>query len=168
MTNEPMCCTTLLVWVFSACSYPHPTPLPEPEQFVVNATMDSVFQASVQELVKWNFVITFADKSAGVITTARRHVPDGDTLSTILYRGTNCGTRPTGPLGVIDSYWVQVSIALVTLTDSTAFRISLGTNASWFDLTENDPDDRLPVTACASAGPFERMLAAAIRRRTRI
>lgn len=149
----------------SACSYPHPAPLPEPERFVVDAPMDSVFRASVQALVKWKFVISFADKSSGVIATATRIVPNDDTLQAVLYRATNCGTRPTGPLGVIDTYRVRVSLALEDLGDSTALRISLGTDASWFDLTENDPDDPLPVTACQSAGPFERMLAAEIRNR---
>ena len=158
---------SVAVGAASACSYPRPTPLPEPERFVIQAPLDSVFRASLQTLVKWKFVITFADKSSGVIATAPRVVPTDDTLSTVLYRSTNCGIRPTGPLGVIDTYRVQASVALEDMGDSTALRISLGTNASWFDLAESDPDDRLPTTPCQSAGPFERALAGEIRARAR-
>ena len=149
----------LAIGVLAGCSYPHPTPLAEPQLFVIHAPYDSVFQASVGALVKWNFVITYADKSSGVIATAVRTVPDDDPLSQVLYPATNCGSRPTGPLGVIDSYRVRLSLALEDLGDSTAFHVVMGASASWLDVLENDADDRLPSTACASAGPFERTLA---------
>ncbi len=145
--------------VLSACSYPHPKPLAEPQLFIIHSPYDSVFQASLGALVKWKFVITYADKSSGVIATAAREVPSEDPLSDVLYPATNCGSRPTGPLGVIENYRVQLSMALQNLGDSTAFRVVLGTSATWFDILENDADDRMPRTACASAGPFERTLA---------
>ena len=49
--------------VLSACSYPHPKPLAEPQLFIIHSPYDSVFQASLGALVKWKFVITYADKS---------------------------------------------------------------------------------------------------------
>lgn len=149
----------LAIGVLVGCSYPHPTPLAEPQLFIIHAPYDSVFQASVGALVTWKFVITYADRSSGVIATAAREVPSQDPLSDVLYPATNCGDRPTGPLGVIENYRIQLSIALQNLGDSTAFRVVLGTSARWFDILENDADDRLPSTVCASAGPFERTLA---------
>jgi len=147
------------IGALSACSYPHPRPLAEPQLFIIHSPYDSVFQASVGALVKWKFVITYADKSSGVIATTAREVPSEDPLSNVLYPATNCGMRPTGPLGVIENYRVQLSMALQNLGDSTAFRVVLGTSATWFDILEHDADDRLPSTVCASAGPFERTLA---------
>lgn len=149
----------MVLGVLSGCSYPHPQPLAEPQLFIIHSPYDSVFQASVGALVKWKFVITYADKSSGVIATAAREVPSEDPLSDVLYPATNCGSRPTGPLGVIEDYRVQLSMALQNLGDSTAFRVVLGTSARWFDIMENDADDPLPRTVCASAGPFERTLA---------
>jgi hypothetical protein len=145
--------------VLSACSFPHPTPLAEPERFVLTAPADSVFRAGVGALVKWNFVIAFADKSSGVISTAPRMVSGPDSLSAVLYPATNCQRGAIGPFGGISDYRVRVSIALEDLGDSTAFRISTGITARWVDYLDNDDDDHPPVTTCASAGPFERSLA---------
>lgn len=153
-----------IVSVLSGCSFPHPTPLAEPERFVVTAPMDSVFRASVGALVKWNFVIAFADKSSGVISTAERRVSGPDTLSAVLYPATNCQRGPIGPFGGISDYRVRVSIALEDLGDSTAFRISTGIVAIWVDYLDNDNDDHPPATTCSSAGPFERSLAQEIAR----
>jgi hypothetical protein len=152
------------VSVLSACSFPHPTPLAEPERFVLTAPRDSVFGASLGALVKMNFVIAFADKSAGVISTAPRTVSGPDTLSAVLYPATNCERGPIGPFGAIGDYHVRVSITLEDLGDSTAFRISTGITASWVDFLDHDDDDHPPVTACTSAGPFERSLAQEIGR----
>lgn len=149
----------LVIGALSACSYPQPTPLAQPQEFVIAAPMDSVFEASLGTLVKWNFVVTYADKTSGVITTAAREVTSGDDIGRVLYPATNCSPRPTGFLGTIDSYRVQLSIALQDEGGSTSFRISTGIRASWLDILDHDADDRLPTTVCTSAGPFERTLA---------
>lgn len=163
---RPVLLLGAVLGVVCACSYPRPTPLPEPERFVVPAPMDTVFRASLATLVRRNFVIAFADRGSGVISTIRQPLSNSvDTVGLLLYRGTNCGERPAGmgPLGLPGGYTVRLSILIESLgADSAALRISPFVSTDWSDLL--DPNAN-PVTICQTSGLLERMLASEIRRR---
>lgn len=142
---------------------PRPAPLAAPARFSVAAPPESVFQGTIAALTSWNFVIGYADRATGVISTSERLMPWTDALEEVVYRSSNCGY-----VFGHNVYHVQLAVRIgsagsdtAAAGDSTSFRIVSNIVLSY---TYGRGDEEVH-RACASSGALERMLAQEILQR---